>query len=522
MLPAVMHPSAVLRTLLHFKGRQTVTTTLLNSKNVFRKNALQFTRSTGDKASDKDNLLEKYYVAKQAYEANLPPPEVNPLGVFANNELNLSQIQVYGFDYDYTLAVYKESLHYLIYNLGRDFLVNKFKYPKDILNLTYQPGFAIRGLHYDMQKGVLMKIDSFHQIQFESVYRGMTQLSKEAVIEIYGGSYIPQEMIRGNGSEARMKQLNDLFSVPEICLLSNVTDYFEKKNIAYHPEILSYDIQNAVQNIHPVMHKMLDESTIGQYLEKHPDMPIFLNRLKAAGKKMFLITNSPFKFVDNGMKYMIGPNWRDLFDAIVVQARKPKFFMDQSRPFRIYDVPSNSQLWEKVISLEKGKVYIEGNLKELQRMTGWLGNAVLYFGDQIYTDLADLTLHHGWRTGAIIQELTKEINILNSEEFRHDVGWLQTLQHLIEEMQDFEEADDFIEQLLVERDELRTFTKAMFNEQFGSIFRTHHNPTYFSRRLFRYSDIYMSHITNLLNYSLKHTFYPRRGALPHECKVPFI
>ncbi|XP_055933484.1 5'-nucleotidase domain-containing protein 3-like [Argiope bruennichi] len=517
-----MHPSAALRTLLHVKGRQTVITALLNSKSVFRKNALQFSRSTGDKASDKDNLLEKYYVAKQAYEANLPPPEVNPLGVFANNELNLSQIQVYGFDYDYTLAVYKESLHYLIYNLGRDFLVNKFKYPKDILKLTYQPGFAIRGLHYDMQKGVLMKIDSFHQIQFESVYRGMTQLSKEAVIEIYGGSYIPQEMIRGNGSEARMKQLNDLFSVPEICLLSNVTDYFEKQNIAYHPEILSYDIQNAVQNIHPVMHKLLDEDTIGQYLENHPDMPRFLHRLKAAGKKMFLITNSPFKFVDNGMKYMIGPNWADLFDVIVVQARKPKFFMDQSRPFRIYDVPSNSQLWERVLSLDKGKVYIEGNLNELQRMTGWYGNAVLYFGDQIYTDLADLTLHHGWRTGAIIQELTKEINILNSEEFRHDVGWLQTLQHLIEEMQDFEEADDFIEQLLVERDELRTFTKAMFNKQFGSIFRTHHNPTYFSRRLFRYSDIYMSHITNLLNFSLKHTFYPRRGALPHECKVPFI
>lgn len=40
-----------------------------------------------------------------------------------------------------------------------------------------------------------------------------------------------------------MKQLNDLFSVPEICLLSNVTEYFEKQNIAYHPEILSHDVQ---------------------------------------------------------------------------------------------------------------------------------------------------------------------------------------------------------------------------------------------------------------------------------------
>ncbi|KFM66561.1 5'-nucleotidase domain-containing protein 3, partial [Stegodyphus mimosarum] len=182
------------------------------------------------------------------------------------------------------------------------------------------------------------------------------------------------------------------------------------------------------------MHKMLDENTIDQYLEKHPSMSSFLHRLKNAGKKMFLITNSPFKFVDNGMKYMIGPNWADLFEVIVVQARKPKFFTDQSRPFRIYDVHTKSQLWERVVSLDKGCVYMEGNLKELQRLTGWYGNSVLYFGDQIYSDLADLTLHHGWRTGAIIYELSNEINILNSEEFRHDVGWLQTLQHIIEEM----------------------------------------------------------------------------------------
>nr|XP_042905153.1 5'-nucleotidase domain-containing protein 3-like [Parasteatoda tepidariorum] len=148
--------------------------TCYSAKNIFNRvpslNFLLPSRNSSDKAN-KDTLLEKYYVAKQAYEADLPPPDVNPLGVFANNELDLSDIEVYGFDYDYTLAVYKESLHYLIYDLGRDWLINKFKYPQEIRQLDYQPGFAIRGLHYDMQKGLLMKIDSFHQIQFESVYR---------------------------------------------------------------------------------------------------------------------------------------------------------------------------------------------------------------------------------------------------------------------------------------------------------------------------------------------------------------
>lgn len=62
----------------------------------------------------------------------------------------------------------------------------------------------------------------------------------------------------------------------------------------------------------------------------------------------------------------------------------------------------------------------------------------------------------------------------------------------------------------------------MFNEQFGSVFRTYHNPTYFSRRLFRFADIYTSDITNLLKYSVNHTFYPRRGVMPHEYVSNFM
>lgn len=50
-------------------------------------------------------------------------------------------------------------------------------------------------------------------------------------------------------------------------------------------------------------------------------------------------------------------------------------------------------------------------MKQLQDMTGWQGHQVLYFGDHPYSDLADVTLEHGWRTGAIIKELTVNIQI---------------------------------------------------------------------------------------------------------------
>ena len=62
----------------------------------------------------------------------------------------------------------------------------------------------------------------------------------------------------------------------------------------------------------------------------------------------------------------------------------------------------------------------------------------------------------------------------------------------------------------------RKLSKDLFNPQFGSVFRTYHNPTYFFRRLHRLADLYMSSIVNLLNYSDAHVFYPRRWALPHE------
>lgn len=52
---------------------------------------------------------------------------MNPKGVFACNELDLKEVQVYGFDYDYTLACYKPSMDYLLYNLGRDMLIQKYK-----------------------------------------------------------------------------------------------------------------------------------------------------------------------------------------------------------------------------------------------------------------------------------------------------------------------------------------------------------------------------------------------------------
>lgn len=93
-----------------------------------------------------------------------------------------------------------------------------------------------------------------------------------------------------------MVQLADLFSVPEMCLLCNVAEYFEKNRIDYHPEILFHDIKSAVQACHPIMHQIVMKNA-EEYIEKNENLPEYFEKLQKANKKLFLVTNSPYSFV---------------------------------------------------------------------------------------------------------------------------------------------------------------------------------------------------------------------------------
>lgn len=476
----------------------------------------------------KGDPYDAYIKTKQLYQSKKLPPDVNLKGVFACNELDLQEVNVYGFDYDYTLAIYKKSLDFLLYNLGRNTLITKFKYPEPISKLEYEPGFAVRGLHYDIEKGLLMKLDSFLQIQLGTVYRGLRPVTDEEVLKQYKNKYLPFAYVETHGRnsqlvKSKMVQLADLFSVPEMSLLCNVAHYFESNHVDYNPENLFRDVKSSVALSHPMMHDILGQD-VTKYLEHDPNLSVFFQRLVDANKKLFLVTNSPYKFVNKGMSWVVGPNWEDYFDVIVVQAGKPLFFTDESRPMRIYDKATDTHLWDRVTELKKGVIYFEGTVIQLEQMTGWRGSEVLYFGDHPYSDLADVTLEYGWRTGAIINELTHEVETLNKKEFKRNCNWLQFLTQLIEEWQDVETpvAQEAVAKWMTERDQLRQDIKCIFNKQFGSVFRTYHNPSYFSRRLFRFADIYTSHITNLLYYSVNHTFYPRRGVMPHEYISHFV
>lgn len=58
------------------------------------------------------------------------------------------------------------------------------------------------------------------------------------------------------------------------------------------------------------------------------------------------------------------------------------------------------------------------------------------------------------------------------------------------------------------------------NRRFGSIFRARHQPSLLSQSLKRYSDLYMSSVVDLADYSPEHRFYPAsiNSLNPHENK----
>ncbi|CAB1329880.1 unnamed protein product, partial [Coregonus sp. 'balchen'] len=122
----------------------------------------------------------------------------------------------------------------------------------------------------------------------------------------------------------------------------------------------------------------------------------------------------------------------------------------------------------------------------------------------------DLMLRHGWCMGAIEPQLDLETKVVNTKQYAQSLTWLQALTWLLERMQMHRDSQsrEVLQNWLKEREELRLRTKNLFNPQFGSIFRTCHNPTYFCRRLCRFSDVYMASISCLLNYDLSYTFYP--------------
>ncbi|RRT65613.1 hypothetical protein B296_00021762 [Ensete ventricosum] len=144
----------------------------------------------------------------------------------------------------------------------------------------------------------------------------------------------------------------------QVCLIADIIQHFVDAKLEFDASNVYEDISQAIQHVHRsgLLHKeilsdptkyLLKNVSITVHRKQHKSHACFLQsqvlgllkKLKAKGKKLFLLTNSPYYFVDGGMRFMLEDNsgernsWRELFDVVIAKANKPHFYTSE-HPFR--------------------------------------------------------------------------------------------------------------------------------------------------------------------------------------------
>lgn len=456
-------------------------------------------------------------------------PKMNPRGVYVNKNLRMDDIQVCGFDYDYTLAHYSANLQTLIYDLAKEHMVNELRYPQCCLEFKYDPTFPIRGLYYDKLKGCLLKLDFFGSIEPDGCYFGRHKLSRKEIEEIYGTRHIGRDQLWG------LVGLMDFFCFSEACLIADMVQYFVDAKLEFDPSYIYQDVNHAIQHAHQsgLVHRGI-LSDPDRYLVKNGQLLRFLKMLREKGKNLFLLTNSPYTFVDGGMRFMLEDSlgeresWRELFDVVIAKANKPNFYSSE-HPFRCYDIEKDTLAYSKVDAFLPNKIYYHGCLKSFLNITKWNGPEVMYFGDHLFSDLRGPS-KAGWRTAAIIQELESEIQIQNEDSYRFEQAKFHAIQELLGKLhatvsngKRSEEYESLYEQLNDERQKARCTMKKMFNRSFGATFLTDTGQeSAFAYNIHQYADVYTSKPENFLFYPSEAWFHVPFDIkiMPHHVKVP--
>ncbi|KAF7806582.1 5'-nucleotidase domain-containing protein [Senna tora] len=478
-------------------------------------------------------LRREFEAAKRSFlkipDALKEMPKMNPKGIYVNKNLRMDRLQVYGFDYDYTLAHYSPDLQTLIYDLAKEHLVNELRYPDNCMEFKYDPTFPIRGLYYDKSKGCLMKLDFFGSIEPQGCYFGRRRLNREEILAIYGTRHI------GRDQASSLAGLMDIFCFSEACLLADIVQYFVDAKLEFDASYIFEDVNRAIQHVHRsgLVHQGI-LSDPQRYMVKNGKIFQFLKNLRERGKKLFLLTNSPFNFVDGGMRFMLedsmdcGDTWRGLFDVVIAKANKPQFYTSE-HPFRCYDTEKDTLAFTKVDAFLPDKVYYNGCLKSFLQITRWNGPEVIYFGDHLFSDLRGPS-KAGWRTAAIIHELESEIQIQNQDSYRFEQAKFHIIQELLGKLHATAANSHrtaachmLVKEINEERHRARSTMKRMFNTSFGATFLTDTGQeSAFAYHIHQYADVYTSKPENFLFHSPEawlHVPFDIK-IMPHHVKVP--
>ncbi len=458
--------------------------------------------------------------------------------VFINRNLRLDGISHVGFDMDYTLALYQQSLDELSWGLILDVLTRESSYPKEILSFDYDPGFAIRGLAIDLPRGNVFKLDKYRHVG--RACHGTRVLDHEERVRLYRQYPI-------NPSRRSFHLMDTLFSLPEACLFARMVDFMDglsgKRTQKEYVRAFRA-IRSATDRIHrdgSLKSRVLDD--IGGFIARDPELASTLEQFKASGKKLFLLTNSGWNYTNGILSWLLNdelpsyPHWTDYFNMVVVNARKPGFFSDK----------------EPLVALPAGEnVFSGGNINAIEEFLGGSGDEVLYVGDHIYGDIVKSKKTSTWRTAMIIPEMEEELKSLEKvredqkkadrlfeSRVRHEIEINYQQRLMISMLNALEQGNGDtatrdlemsraaceakLNEILAELgeiDEQERMTEqtvmAHFNPIWGMLFKEGNERSVFGAQVEDYACVYTGKVSNFLSYSPTQYLRNARDLLPHE------
>lgn len=466
------------------------------------------------------------------------PPERR---LFCNRTLNLRSIHAVGFDMDYTLVHYHvrewEERAY------EDARARLLALGVDVEGLAFDHDLVRPGIVLDLEHGNAVKTNRFGFVK--QACHGTEMLSIDALRERYS-----REIVDLN--EKRWVFLDTWFTLSEACLYLQLVDRLDQGRLVnlHTYGDLYRRIRECVDAAH--MEGVLKEQIVkdpARFVDVDPELPLALLDLKQAGKKLLLITNSEWSYTRDMLRYVLdrllpgGMTFRDLFDIVIVGARKPFFFEGNAPAFRVVDEDTGTLL-PHVGPLLSGGAYFGGNARMVERCLNLRGEEILYVGDHLYADVHVSKNVLRWRTALITRELENELSALEAfkpkqatlsafmaekEALEHkyslsriqvqraQAGYGPAPQRSVPELQremqhiraDLLNLDARIGVLAREAAELGS-------KRWGPLMRAGNDKSRLAYQIERYADIYTSRVSNFLLSTPFVYLRSPRGSLPHD------
>ncbi|MGF1508745.1 MAG: HAD-IG family 5'-nucleotidase [Myxococcota bacterium] len=460
--------------------------------------------------------------------------------IFCNRTLNLRSIHAIGYDMDYTLIHYRTDDwegHAYSHVLR---LFKEQGWPVE--DLSYDPKLMIRGVIVDTELGNVLKTNRFGFVK--KAYHGTKAVPYERMRELYSRVFVDL-------AEPRFKFMNTLFSLSEACLFAQLVDVMDDgrldKSMGY--DALYRSVRRTVDYAH--LEGRLKGEIIAnpdRFVELDAETPLALLDQHHAGKKLVLITNSEWTYSSAMMSYAFdrflpgSMTWRDLFDLVIVAARKPTFFTQNAPAFEVID--DEGRLLPVKERLELGKIYVGGNAGLVERCLSLDGDQVLYVGDHLFSDVHVSKDVQRWRTALVLREIEDEVTALEGfDEGRKEIERLMADKEKLEAEScslrlrlqrhkhaygpDGDDGTDHVrarleavrQRIIALDDRIKPLAVAadqMSNGNWGLLMRAGNDKSQLALQVEQYADIYMSRVSNFAHHTPFAYLRSARGSLPHD------